>query len=219
MKFVDEAIIDVAAGDGGNGCVSVPPREVHAVRRPERRRRRPRRQRLRGGRPQPQHAGRLPLRAPPRGAATASTARGSDHVRRRRRRHRAAHAGRHDHHATPRPARCIAELLEPGEKVADRQGRRRRLRQPALQEQHQPRAAPEDARLAGRAEEAEARAEGAGRRRPARHAERRQVDADRRDLERAAEDRRLSVHDAASEPRRGARRARAELRRSPTFRA
>jgi GTP-binding protein len=30
------------------------------------------------------------------------------------------------------------------------QGRRRRLWQPALQEQHQPRAAPEDARLAGR---------------------------------------------------------------------
>ena len=41
MKFVDEATIDVVAGDGGNGCIELPPREVHPVRRPERRRRRP----------------------------------------------------------------------------------------------------------------------------------------------------------------------------------
>ncbi len=65
----------------------------------------------------------------------------------------------------------------------------------------------------GEAAAAEARASRARRRRPARHAERRQVDPDRGDLERAAEDRRLPVHDAASESRRGARRAGAELRR------
>ena len=50
----------------------------------------------------------------------------------------------------------------------------------------------------GEQKKLQARAARAGRRRPARHAQRRQVDADRRDLQRAAEDRRLSVHDAAS---------------------
>ena len=43
----------------------------------------------------------------------------------------------------------LVELLEPAKRILIAKGRRRRLRQPALQEQHQPRAAPEDARLAG----------------------------------------------------------------------
>ena len=59
MKFIDEAIIEVHAGNGGDGCARVPAREVHPARRPERRRRRPRRQHLRGRRPQHQHADRL----------------------------------------------------------------------------------------------------------------------------------------------------------------
>jgi GTP-binding protein len=66
MKFVDEAFIDIAAGDGGNGCVSFRhekykefggPTAATAARRP----------RLGGGGPEPEHAGRLPLLAPPRG--------------------------------------------------------------------------------------------------------------------------------------------------------
>ena len=71
----------------------------------------------------------------------------------------------------------------------------------------------------GEQKKLQARAARARRRRPARHAQRRQVDADRRDLERAAEDRRLSVHDAASQPRRRARRARSRASSSPTSRA
>ena len=61
--------------------------------------------------------------------------------------------------------------------------------------------------------------QGAGRRRPARHAQRRQVDADPRDLGGAAEGRRLSVHDARAEPRRRAHRRRTAASSSPTFRA
>ncbi len=116
MKFVDEATIDVAAGNGGAGCVELPAREVHPVRRAQRRRRRPRRQRLGGRRPQPQHADRLPLRAPPRGAQRRARPRLRP-VRRGGRRHRAAHAGGHDHQAMPRPAQVLAELLVPDEKV------------------------------------------------------------------------------------------------------
>ncbi len=63
MKFLDQAKIYVRSGDGGNGCVSFPPREVHRVRRARRRRRRQGRRCLgRGGRG-PQHPHRLPLPA------------------------------------------------------------------------------------------------------------------------------------------------------------
>ena len=150
MKFVDEAFIEVAAGNGGNGCVSVPPREVHALRRPERRRRRPGRQRLRGRRPQPQHAGRLPLRAPP------SKRRNGEHGHGLR---QFGAAGDDIVLRMPvgtivtrraRPARSSPTCSHAGERVAARQGRQRRLRQPALQVEHQPRAAPEDAGQAWR---------------------------------------------------------------------
>ena len=40
MKFLDQAKIYLRSGNGGAGCVGLPPREVHRVRRPGRRRRR-----------------------------------------------------------------------------------------------------------------------------------------------------------------------------------
>ena len=90
-----------------------------------------------------------------------------------------------------------------------RQGRRRRLRQPALQELDQPRAASRRQGLAGRGALGLAAAEADRRYRPGRPAQRRQVDVPCRDLERAAQDRRLPVHHAASRAgrREGRRRA------------
>ena len=74
MKFIDEAKIEVQAGDGGNGSASFRREKYVAERRAGRRRRRPRRQHLRDRRPQHQHADRLSLRAHPPRRATARTA-------------------------------------------------------------------------------------------------------------------------------------------------
>ena len=51
-NFVDECGLNVKGGDGGAGCVVVPPRGPRGPRRSRRRRRRERRRRLVGGRPQ-----------------------------------------------------------------------------------------------------------------------------------------------------------------------
>ena len=122
----------------------VPPREVRAARRPRRRRRRPRRQHLRGRRPQHQHADRLPLRAHPSREARRERPRRRQ-VRPRRRGHRAAHAGRHrDHRRRQRRAHRRPRARRRAR--ARRRRRQGRPRQPALQVEHQPRAAPVHAR-------------------------------------------------------------------------
>ena len=149
MKFIDEAKIEVIAGDGGNGAVVVSPREVRAARRPGRRRRRPRRQHLCDRRSQHQHADRLSLRAhPSRQARRERPRRGP--VRPRRRRHRAAHAGRHGDHRR-RHRRTDRRSRRARQRALRRQGRQGRPRQPALQVEHQSRAAAVDARRNRRA--------------------------------------------------------------------
>ena len=155
----------------------LPAREVHPLRRPQWWRRRSRRQRLCGGRSQPQYADRLSLRAAARGAQRRERARFRP-VRRRRRRTSCLRmpVGTIITDARDR-RRSLPNCWMPDETVLLCQGRRRRLRQPALQDQHQPRTAPEDTRLARRAEEAQARIARAGRCRPAGHAQRRQVHA------------------------------------------
>ena len=97
MKFVDEATIDVVAGNGGNGCVSFRREKFIPFGGPERRRRRPRRQRL-------AVADRnlntlIDYRYARRHEArNGENGRGSDQFGAAGRRHRAAHAGRHHHH-------------------------------------------------------------------------------------------------------------------------
>ena len=152
MKFIDEATIDVVAGNGGNGCMSFRREKFIPFGGPN------------GG-----DGGRggsvcavadrnlntlIDYRYARRHEArNGETGRGSDQYGAAADDIVTAHAGRHDHQRR-RDRRGDRRAARARREGADRQGRRRRLRQPALQDQHQPRAAPEDARLAGRAEEA-----------------------------------------------------------------
>ena len=112
----------------------------------------------------------------------------------------------------------LADLTEVGQRVAARQGRQWRLRQRAFQVVDQPRAAPRQSRTAGRRAHHLAAPEADRRRGTGRPAQRRQVDVSRRRDRGQAEDRGLSVHDAASAARRRFDRRRANSC-SPTFRA
>ena len=153
MKFVDEAFIDIAAGDGGNGCVSFRHEKYKEFGGPNG---------GDGGR------GGHVCAVADRNLNTLVDFRFSRRHEAKRGEHGMGSdmfgaAGdditlkmpvgtiitrRRDRRGAVRAARCPARC------ITDRQGRRRRLRQHALQERDQPRAAPEDARLAGREEEA-----------------------------------------------------------------
>ena len=105
----------------------------------------------------------------------------------------------------------IADLTEVGQRVMLLVGRQWRLRQRPLQDLVQPGAAPRQSRPRGHREVDLAAAEADRRCRARRPAQRRQVDLPRGGLGGKAQDRRLSVHDAPPQSRRGARR-RARLR-------
>ena len=97
----------------------------------------------------------------------------------------------------------IADLTEAGQRVVLAARRQWRLRQRAFQDLDQPRAAPRQSRPARRGAHDLAAAEADRRCRPGRPAQRRQIDVPRRRQRGQAEDRRLSLHDAASASRRG----------------
>ena len=98
----------------------------------------------------------------------------------------------------------LARLHRPRPEVRARRGRQWRLRQRAFQVLDQSRAAQRQSRPARRGALDLAAAETDRRCRPRRIAERRQIDIPRRGQRGEAEDRRLSVHDAASAARRRA---------------
>ena len=110
----------------------------------------------------------------------------------------------------------IADLTDGRPALPAGAGRQWRLRQRAFQDLDQPGAAPRQSRPAGRGADDLAAAEADRRRRPGRPAQCRQVDLPRRRHRGQAEDRRLSVHDAASRPRRR-RASTAANSCSPTF--
>ena len=218
MKFIDEAKIEVHAGNGGDGA---PPS---------------------GARSSCRAAGRTAATA----AAAAASGRVADrnintlidyrfarihraengeqrHGRglqygRGGERHRAARAGRHRDHATQRAATCSPTSRRTAQRALLARGGEGGLgnlhfkssinRAPRQFTRGEP----------GEVAQARARAARARRRRPARPAERRQVDLHPRGLERAAQGGRLSVHHARSLARAWCASGDERASSSPTFR-
>ena len=221
--FVDEVDIHVAAGRRRPRLPELPPREVRPARRPERRRRRPRRLGLRRRQPAHQHAHQLPLpsrvqRRARRARRRARTAPG----RRRRSRARRCRSARSSTRRPDDPAsRSSCSPISPKRASACSSPRadaagwatRGSPRRPIARRARCSRAKPaksKDLRLELKLL-ADVGLVG--------FPERRQVDADRAHLRRAAEDRRLPVHDADAEPRRRRPERRPQLRRRRRARA
>ena len=154
------------------------PREVRAVRRAGRRRRRQRGGHLPGRHRGHQHARGLPL-SPDLPRAQRDARRRSGLHRRGRHGSRSCRPDRHrNRRCRHRRATGRRDRLRPA--APGRQRRQGRLGQYEVQEQHQSDAAQGHARSAGREAPAAPRAEGDGRRGPARPTECRKIDADPR---------------------------------------
>ena len=202
--FVDRVVLHAAGRRRRARLRLDPPGEVQAARRPGRRQRRPRRRRRARRRPaactpcststsartpRPATASRRPGQQP-RTARTASDLElrvPGRHRRADRRRRGARRPGRRRHPLRRRPRRP----RRPGQRARWPRHAARRPASPMLGEP-------------GEAARRRARAQERRRRRPGRLPQRRQVLADRGAVGGPAEDRRLPVHHAGAQPRRGA---------------
>ena len=198
--FVDEVTLHVKAGDGGHGCASIHREKYRPLGGPDGG------DGGRGGSVILEVSGR---RGDPAGLSQAPAPQGGERpawpgvepYRRGWRRSRPAGAGRHGGQDRGRS--------RPGRSGRNRHPVRRGSGRPRRARQRRPRlATPQGARVraqgrAGRAAGHRARTQDGRRRRSGRLPERREVVADRGHVGRAPEDRRLSVHHARAEPRRG----------------
>ena len=210
MKFVDEVRIYVKAGDGGDGAIAWRREKFIPKGGPA------------GG--DGGDGGDVVLEVDPQ----LSTLLDYRYIREHKAQERLQGARpRHERRRRPAlvlrvPPGTLVRDADTGEILADmgaglpalrhRQGRPRRPGQHQLRHLDQPGAALRAGGDQGRGEEPPARAQAAGRRRHRRLPQRRQVDAHQRHQPGPAQDRRLPVHHADAQPRRGPVARRAQLR-------
>ena len=201
--FVDQVTLHIAAGRGGNGVASVHREKFKPLGGPD------------GGNGGP--GGSVILRVDP----DVTTLVDYHHSPQRRAEHGGHGAGAHKNggHGSdlvlPVPDGTVVSDSRgqrhrrpgrPGHRADHRRGRPRRARQRGAGLGQAQGPGLRAARRARRRARHRARAEGGRRRRPGRLPERRQVQRDRGDLPGPAQDRRLPVHHAGAQPRRGLRR-------------